>query len=86
MAKLWLRSLRRLVVDDPFLFKTTEELNVWSLGTELHGCGTFSLSIQDLDYSICQDALRCPAQVSKKNGVVAFQNECGMSVGDFLGV
>lgn len=41
VAKYLQRSLSRLVVDDPFLIKKSEQLTVWLQGTELYGCGAF---------------------------------------------
>lgn len=64
------QSQQKLAIDSPFLINNSEQVTVWLQCTELHSYGVFSLDIQDLYYSIPQDALRCAVQeYIENNGV-----------------
>lgn len=78
-------KLNLLTIDDPFRVRSSEDVIDALIALPNKSVLGYSVDIKDLYYSIPQDELlSCVEDTIDKHGVVAFQNEAGLSVSSFL--
>lgn len=80
------QKLNVLTIDDPFRIRNSDEvitfLKGWDHDKKLQ---VFSVDVKDLYYTIPQaEILSAVNKHIEKHGVIAFQNECGISADAFL--
>ena len=84
VSRFILKSLKSLVVTDPFLTKSSDDVVAFLRNNQAIG-PAFSVDVEDLFYSIPHsDLFRAVRMCVDENGSIPFQNAVGISVEHFL--